>query len=111
MAVLACLGRVNYWVTLPFLGFMVVLLVFGLIWPRKLPDVGKRRWPPWAIRLGFSLCLVLVVGVFVPSALGEARHNLDCAAVEAARSRATATVPERLAQLADPASRSTDLHP
>jgi hypothetical protein len=78
MAVMACLGRANYWTSLPFLGLMVILIVFGLIWPEKLPNMGESRWSPLAIRLWLGFVLILVLAFFVPASLREARNDPNC---------------------------------
>jgi hypothetical protein len=73
------MGRANYWTLIPFAGLMCVLLVFGLIWPHKVPaPPGQRRWSPTAIRIWFGLVLVVIVAFAIPSMLREARNDPNC---------------------------------
>ena len=79
MAILACLGRENYWMTIPFACVMSAFMLFGVIWPNKLPTPpNQRRWSPTAIRLFFGVMLVVTLGFAVPSMFREAHNDPAC---------------------------------
>ena len=80
MAVVACLGRANYWTSLPFAGLMVLLAIGALVWPRRIPMRLLRgwKWPPNATRAYAAVWLAVILGLAVPSMLREARNNPDC---------------------------------
>ena len=72
---IACLGRDNYWTTLPFLSAIAIAAALGVMFPRWL-----RGWPDrmWLRRLMAAGLFLVIVAVAIPSALREAQNNPDC---------------------------------
>jgi hypothetical protein len=77
--VIACLGRANYWLTLPLLAVVACLSVAAFLFPMRGPDALPV--PAWLGRV-FAMCILGVTVGFALLALDEARNDPDCSHVQ-----------------------------
>lgn len=75
----ACLGRANYWITLPILAVVGCLSLAAFLFPTRVPKGPPG--PAWVGRL-VAFCMLGVTVGFALGAINEARNNPNCNNVE-----------------------------